>query len=318
MAAVNDGSNTTTATVAAGDTASAVAVNPVTNKIYVANQSFAGSQSGETIIDGATNSTNTVTDPFAGPNALAVNAVTNKIYVANLQSNHVTVLTEQQVQPIPLTTAITPLPADQFVNPGTAVFHFTTSSSYTPAAPAVQNVYYQLDTWQGPWLKATGSAPNFSASVPPLPLGVHIIYAYAADGQFADSTQTDKNSSPIPGAIAAYLFVVVLPTTSTSVSLTGGVGDPSLAGQALVFTATVTALSGTPTGTVVFYDFFQTSILTSAAIPLSARSAHWTVGLPVGVNNIVALYSGDTNFGPSTSAPCTHYRMANAALHSPP
>ena len=65
-----------------------VAVNPVTNKIYVANNS----SNNVTVIDGATNATTTVA---AGetPWAVAVNPVTNKIYVANyLGSNNVTVI----------------------------------------------------------------------------------------------------------------------------------------------------------------------------------------------------------------------------------
>ena len=69
--------------------AAAVAVNPVTNKIYVAN----GGSSNVTVIDGATKSTTTVTDPNAiSPAAVAVNSVTNKIYVANATSNNVTVI----------------------------------------------------------------------------------------------------------------------------------------------------------------------------------------------------------------------------------
>ena len=79
---------TVTATVAAGTNPQAVAVNPVTNKIYVAN----GGNS-VTVIDGATNATTTVTDPNASsPYAVAVNPVTNQIYVANNGSNNVTVI----------------------------------------------------------------------------------------------------------------------------------------------------------------------------------------------------------------------------------
>ena len=55
-----------------------MAVNPVTNKIYVANQS----SDNVTVIDGATNATTTV-PPGRSPCAVAVNPVTNKIYVAN-------------------------------------------------------------------------------------------------------------------------------------------------------------------------------------------------------------------------------------------
>ena len=55
-------------------------MNPVTNKIYVANY-----VSGNivTVIDGATNTTTTVRRHGATPYAVAVNPVTNKIYVAN-------------------------------------------------------------------------------------------------------------------------------------------------------------------------------------------------------------------------------------------
>ena len=80
---------TVTTTIRAGTVPYAVAVNPVTNKIYVAND---GSNN-VTVIDGATNSTTTVTDPNASyPIVLAVNPVTNKIYVANWFSANVTVI----------------------------------------------------------------------------------------------------------------------------------------------------------------------------------------------------------------------------------
>lgn len=81
---VIDGATNSTTTVADpnANAPAYVAVNSVTNKIYVANV-FSGNV---TVIDGATNSTTTVTDPNAAglvPAAVAVNAVTNKIYVAN-------------------------------------------------------------------------------------------------------------------------------------------------------------------------------------------------------------------------------------------
>jgi YVTN family beta-propeller protein len=76
-----------TATVNVGNDPYAVAVNPVTNKIYVANQS----SNTVTVIDGATNSTTTVNAGNA-PFAVAVNPVTNKIYVANYFSDNVTVM----------------------------------------------------------------------------------------------------------------------------------------------------------------------------------------------------------------------------------
>jgi YVTN family beta-propeller protein len=76
-----------TITVPAGSGPNVVAVNPVTNKVYVANQ---GSDN-VTVIDGVTNATTTVTTGSI-PIAIAANPVTNKIYVANVGSNNVTVI----------------------------------------------------------------------------------------------------------------------------------------------------------------------------------------------------------------------------------
>ena len=76
-----------TATVPASSFPSSVALNPVTNKIYV------GNEAGDcvTVIDGATYARSTV---IVGnkPMAIAVNPVTNKIYVANQGSRNVTVI----------------------------------------------------------------------------------------------------------------------------------------------------------------------------------------------------------------------------------
>jgi YVTN family beta-propeller protein len=89
---VIDGVHNTTTTITDPDaiTPVAVAVNPVTNKIYVVNTGgYPGSNHGNiTVIDGATNSTTTITDPNTlAPQAVAVNLSTNKIYVANFNDS---------------------------------------------------------------------------------------------------------------------------------------------------------------------------------------------------------------------------------------
>src|SRR6266481_9903228 len=72
-------SQTAVATIPAGTNPLAAAVNPVTNKIYVANQ---GSNY-VTVIDGAKNTITHITVAVgATPVAVAVNPVTNQIYVA--------------------------------------------------------------------------------------------------------------------------------------------------------------------------------------------------------------------------------------------
>ena len=70
-----------------GSSPIAVAVNPVTNKVYVANY---GSNT-VTVFDGATNATPAVT-VGSNPVAVAVNPVTNKVYVANYGGTTVTVI----------------------------------------------------------------------------------------------------------------------------------------------------------------------------------------------------------------------------------
>jgi YVTN family beta-propeller protein len=101
----NSGSNNVTvidgqtdsvvSTVPVGTFPIAVAVNPQTNFVYVANHgnSNANNPGSVSVIDGATNTTTTLTDPKAiGPISVAANSVTNKIYVANYGSNNVTVI----------------------------------------------------------------------------------------------------------------------------------------------------------------------------------------------------------------------------------
>ena len=80
---VIDGATNKTTAVAAGSIPFAVAINPVTNKIYVVNGDFGGSI---TVIDGATNATATIP---AGeyPRVVAVNSATNKIYFINRSDN---------------------------------------------------------------------------------------------------------------------------------------------------------------------------------------------------------------------------------------
>ena len=301
----NNNNSTTTLTVETNPTS--IAVNSVTNKIYALNNTT-GTVS---VIDGATNSITTVSMADVNlypngihPDVMVINPVTNKIYARESlidQNFHTTygiaLLTEQQVQPIPLTTAIAPLPAN--------MFSFTTSSAYSPIVPAVQNVYFQFDTWQGPWLKASGSAPNFIGSAPALLPGIHIVYAYAADAQFGDSTQTGAagtgQSSPIPGAIAAYVFLVVPVASSTS--LPSSSANPAVFGQPISFTATVTSPSGTPSGVVTFTDGSTT--LGTATLDAFGQATFSTSMLALGSHMIRAAFNGNGNFTSSTSTVLT-------------
>jgi Bacterial Ig-like domain (group 3)/FG-GAP-like repeat len=74
-------------------------------------------------------------------------------------------------------------------------------------------------------------------------------------------------------------------------------------GSSETFTATVTAGMSNrpvPTGSVSFYD--GTTLLGSVAIT-NGSAAFTTASLAVGTHNVLAVYSGDTNFNPATSSP---------------
>ncbi len=219
---VIDGATNATQTVNVGAVPWAIAVNQATNKIYVTNLG----DNSTSIIDGATNTVQTVA-VGRSPKGVAVNPITNEIYVANTNSNDVTVITEQEIGDIPLTVNITPLPGNKsaLANP---TFNYTATSSYGPFTPPVQRVYYQVDTWTGFWNQATPSSGSGTFTIPTQLTGVHTLYAFAGDGQEATSINTGRGSSPIPGAMTAYSFVILptyLPTYALTVTKKGsGVG----------------------------------------------------------------------------------------------
>ena len=148
-------------------------------------------------------------------------------------------LAEQQVQTIPLTATISPLPGNQ-TSSTTPTFTFTASSTFSPTAPPPDAVYFQVDTWQGVWTPATATMTpaSFTGTLPALSPGVHILYAYATDGQDATSIQagggSSEQSSPVIGNITAYLFLVTLlgspspapPTIDDLVALVQSLGLP--------------------------------------------------------------------------------------------
>jgi hypothetical protein len=94
-------------------------------------------------------------------------------------------------------------------------------------------------------------------------------------------------------------FSPIATTTALSSS-----ANPSVFGQAVTFTATVTPASGsgTPTGTVTFMD----GSATLGTGSLSGGQASLTTSFFVlGARSITALYSGDLHFLPSTSSTLT-------------
>jgi hypothetical protein len=120
-----------------------------------------------------------------------------------------------------------------------------------------------------------------------LSIGSHALTAvYSGDTDFAGST------SPMDTQTVAQ--------AATTTALTSA-PDPSVSGEAKLLTATVAVTppgSGTPTGTVSFFD--GATLLGTASLN-NGTATFTTSALGVGSHSLTAVYSGDTDFTGSTS-----------------
>jgi YVTN family beta-propeller protein len=110
---VIDGATNNTSSISIGGAGFAIAVNATTNLIYVAEHGHAGCNNCVAVIDGASNTLQTVVQVGNSPVALAVNAVTNTIYCVNNGDSTVTVIdgatnntTTVPVGPFPVALAV--------------------------------------------------------------------------------------------------------------------------------------------------------------------------------------------------------------------
>jgi uncharacterized repeat protein (TIGR01451 family) len=141
-----------------------------------------------------------------------------------------------------------------------------------------------------------------------LPVGV------AGSAQIVVSSSVAGTLVNTAEATAQQLSAIGLPPVTVSISTTiagreattttaQSHPNPSIVGQPAVFTATVTAAHGTPTGDVTFKyggTSFGTATLNNGAVSIS------TTALPYGDWPVVAEYGGDGAFKPSVSAAITH------------
>jgi cyclophilin family peptidyl-prolyl cis-trans isomerase len=108
-------------------------------------------------------------------------------------------------------------------------------------------------------------------------------------------------------------FTVTVAATTTTLK---GAPDPSVAGQAVTFSATVAAVAPgdtSPTGTVTFLDGATT--LGSGAVGAGGLASFTTSTLASGTHTVTAVYSGDTDYAGSTSAPLTEIVNAPAGTN---
>ena len=140
--------------------------------------------------------------------------------------------------------------------------------------------------------------------------GSHTIVAtYSGDTNFNGSTSPD------------FTQTVNLGDTGTVTTLTGGT-NPSVTGQSVTYTATVSPVSpasGNPSGTVDFTA--NGNSISCDAVTLVGDVATCTTAFNAadGSETIVAAYSGDSSFNPSTAPDYTQtVTRATPRRRSPP
>jgi Bacterial Ig-like domain (group 3)/FG-GAP-like repeat/FG-GAP repeat len=160
---------------------------------------------------------------------------------------------------------------------------FTAAVSSGSGTPGGTVVFYNGTTSLGRASLANGST---SLSATALSAGSHpITAAYLGSNRFAPA------SSPV---VSQFIDGTATSATSLRSSL-----NPSVAGEVVTFTATVTSSSGTPAGTVIFYDG-TTAEIGSAA--LNGGIASLSVpSLSAAAHSVTAAFQGSGDISPSTS-----------------
>ncbi|MDW8326681.1 MAG: Ig-like domain repeat protein [Anaerolineales bacterium] len=140
-----------------------------------------------------------------------------------------------------------------------------------------------------PTLNAAGQATFITST---LPVGPHNL------------TATYNGSANYNASSSLTLTQQVNPANTTTTLATSG--SPSVFGQSVTFTATVTAQapgSGTPTGTVTF--FVDGSPVVTPTLNAAGQATFITSTLPVGPHNLTATYNGSANYNASSSLTLT-------------
>jgi hypothetical protein len=178
--------------------------------------------------------------------------------------------------------------------------------SSAPNAVAGQTVTFTA-TVTAAGAPASDGSVNFSDSTTGADLGTVPVDNGSASVQavFNSVTAGDQIVAtyiPTSGALrpSSGQVTQVVSKDGTTTSLSA-----SLSGQVVTFTATVTANapgSGTPTGTVDFFDTTTNTDLTPGGVPLSSGTAMFsTASLDACCHTIEASYSGDSNFEASSN-----------------
>ncbi len=176
------------------------------------------------------------------------------------------------------------------LNQGTVITATVTANSPGSGTPTGTATFFDGGAELGSGsLNSSGEA---TLSVSGLALGSHsITVSYSGDGNFTSSTSTPLDQTVNPDA------------TTTALTLSP---DPTTSGQDVTLAAAVSVNSpgsGTPSGTVTFYD--GSTALGTSGLNGSAQATLSDFTFSQGNHSITAVYNGSTDYAGSTSAPST-------------
>ncbi|WP_033820469.1 Ig-like domain repeat protein, partial [Kitasatospora sp. MBT63] len=186
-------------------------------------------------------------------------------------------------------------------------------------------------TFQAAYSSPTSNAPH--GGTPPyawtvaggsLPVGLSLDAASGrlsgtprAAGDFVFTVQIADHSGPgRPVTPLRQEFQLVVQPAPSSIGFTSSPA-PSVPGQSVTFKATVRGDAGVPTGSVTFTDG-QTPLGSAVALDGSGTAKLVTSALIPGGHAVVAVYSGDATYQPSTSPVVTHTVNGAATLRVSP
>ena len=208
---------------------------------------------------------------FLTASSSAVEEVINQSVLATATTaSSATVSFSSSAQSVTLAATVTSISGT--VNAGTVTFQVLNGATLVGAA-------------------VTSSAlTNGTASVSyQLPAGTAV-------GSYA--IQAAYNGSGSFSASSASAQTLTVNKVAPAVSLASS-ANPALLGNAITLTATLSAVAGTPTGSVSFFD--GTTLLGSGTLTGSA-AAYTTSSLALGSHSITAVYAGNSDFSASTSS----------------
>jgi len=176
---------------------------------------------------------------------------------------------------------------------------FTATVSHVP--PATGTPTGQVTFTQGNTVLAqapVNSSGQVSFSTSTLAVGSDTITAaYASDSLFAASSGSTVQT-------VQSNFATTTTVTSSP--------NPSVFGQSVTFTATVTSSGGVPVGTVTFSEG-STVLASNVAVDGSGHAAFNTSSLAVGSHTITASFTGNATWGNSSGSDSASPQVVNKA-----